>query len=83
VIELQGIYEVAIVRPDLRIELRQVKLGEQIGDRCIVDEGVEPDETVVTEGVQKVREGFLVAPMPSEGPLPQDQSRQPDSPSLR
>jgi len=83
VIELQGIYEVAIVRPDLRIELRQVKLGEQIGDRCIVDEGVEPDETVVTEGVQKVREGFLVAPMPSEGPPPQDQSRQPDSPSLR
>ena len=83
VIELQGMYQVAIVRPDRRIELRQVKLGEQIGDRWIVDEGVEPDEIVVAEGVQKVREGSLVAPMPSEGSPSTDRSAPSDSPKPR
>ncbi len=68
VIELQGMYQVAVVRPDRRIELRQVKLGEQRGDRWIVDEGLEPDETVVVQGVQKVREGSPVSPMPYEVP---------------
>ena len=83
VIELQGMYQVAIVRSDRRIEIRHVKMGEQIGDRWIVDEGVMPDETVVAEGVQKVREGSLVTPMSFEGQPSQDQSKQSDSPSLR
>ena len=82
-IELQGIYQVEIVRPDRRIELRQVKVGEQIGDRWIIDEGVEPGETVVAEGVQKVREGALVVPMPFEGSPSQDRSASLDSPKLR
>jgi membrane fusion protein (multidrug efflux system) len=83
VTEMQGIYQVAIVRPDRRVELRQVRLGEQVGDRWIVDEGLEPDETVVAEGIQKVREGSLVAPMPSGGSLPPDRSAPPDSPKPR
>ncbi len=72
VIELQGMYQVAIVRPDRRIELRRVRVGEQIGDRWIIDEGVESGETVVAEGVQKVREGALVSPAPFDRLSPAD-----------
>ncbi len=79
VIELQGMYQVAVVRPDRRIELRQVKLGEQRGDRWIVDEGLKPDETVVAQGVQKVRDGSLVSPMPYEEPTAPNQPPGADS----
>jgi len=72
VMEQQGVYQVAIIRPDRRIEIRQVQPGDRSGDRWIIDAGVAAGETVVAEGVQKVHEGTLVSPMPYAMPASPD-----------
>ncbi len=65
VTELQGIYNVAVVKPDNTVELRMVKAGERIGTLWVIDEGLKAGERVVVEGVQKVRSGIKVTPRPA------------------
>lgn len=64
VIETQGSYQVAVVTPDNKASLRPVKVGERIGDMWIIQSGVQPEERVIVEGFQKVKEGAPVAPKP-------------------
>jgi multidrug efflux pump subunit AcrA (membrane-fusion protein) len=64
VTELQGRYQVAVVDRDNTIAIRTVKVGERIGTLWIIDEGLQPGERVVAEGVQKVRPGMVVHPRP-------------------
>ena len=66
VIELQGIYQVAIVDPGNKVRIQPVKLGETIDNQWIVLYGVKPGEHVVVEGLQKVRPGIQVNPKPFE-----------------
>ena len=63
-IELQGSYHVAVVGPDNRVDLRQVRPGERIGALWIIDSGLNPGERVVAEGVGKVKQGIVVTPKP-------------------
>jgi RND family efflux transporter MFP subunit len=60
--EFQGIYQVAVVGGDNKIEVRKIKPGERIGNQWIIDEGLKNGEHVVAEGVQKVRSGMTVSP---------------------
>jgi RND family efflux transporter MFP subunit len=60
VTELQGMYQVAVVGKDDKVNVRTVKVGEQTGSMWIIEEGVKPGERVVVEGVQKVRDGMPV-----------------------
>ena len=60
--ELQGSYQVAVVGPDNKIDIRTVKVGERIGAMLIVEEGLKPGDIVVVEGMQKVRPGAAVNP---------------------
>jgi RND family efflux transporter MFP subunit len=62
VIELQGSYQVAVVDGDNRVNIRPVTVGERVGFQWIVSTGLKPREHVVTEGVQKVRQGMQVNP---------------------
>jgi RND family efflux transporter MFP subunit len=62
--ELQGIYRVAVVAADNTVAIRSVKVGERFGELWIISEGLQPGERVVVEGVQKVREGVTVNPVP-------------------
>jgi RND family efflux transporter MFP subunit len=62
--ELQGGYQVAVVDNDNKVNIRTVKVGQQIGPEWIVLEGLKPGENVVAEGVQKVRSGMQVKPVP-------------------
>lgn len=64
VTELQGSYQVAVVGVDNRVDIRPVKAGERNGSLWVIDEGLNPGERVVVEGVQKVRQGQPVAPKP-------------------
>ena len=64
VTQLQGGYQVAVVGNDNKIEIRMIKLGDHSGSMWIVDEGLKPGETVVVEGVQRLRPGALVNPKP-------------------
>jgi len=60
VTELQGMYQVAVVGSDNKVSIRTVQVGERTGAMWIIDQGVQPGERVVVEGVQKVRDGMPV-----------------------
>lgn len=64
VTELQGTYQVAVVGSDNTARIRKVKLGERIGGLWVVEDGVAAGESVIVEGVQKVRDGVPVHPTP-------------------
>jgi membrane fusion protein (multidrug efflux system) len=70
--DVQGIHQVAVVRPDDTVELRTVKTDERLGSLWIVTDGLKAGERVVTEGGDRVRAGQKVrvdASTPS-APLP-------------
>jgi membrane fusion protein (multidrug efflux system) len=62
--EIQGTYQVAVVGSDDKIALRTVKMGRQLDGLWVVNEGVKPGERVVTQGLQKVRDGIVVSAKP-------------------
>ena len=59
--ELQGNFQVALVDQNNKVSIRPVKMGERIGAMWEVTEGIKPGDKVVVQGVQKAREGSLVA----------------------
>ena len=63
VMELQGQYSVYVVNPENQIESRQIKTGPRIGDLWLVVEGLEPNEIIVLEGIQKVAKGMKINPV--------------------
>lgn len=67
---------VMVVDPDDRIERRLISTGRQVEGELVVKGGLEPDERVVVEGIQKVRPGMKVTPketvMPGAGDLTGD-----------
>lgn len=62
VTELQGNYQVAVVSGDNTVNIRAVKVGDRIGSLWLIEEGLNPGDRVVAEGVQKVRNGMTVTP---------------------
>jgi RND family efflux transporter MFP subunit len=62
--ELQGIYQIATVDAENKVNIRTVTMGDRIGTQWIVTKGLKPGERVVTEGIQKVRQGMEVNPKP-------------------
>lgn len=64
VTEMQQGYQVAVVGPDNRIEIRQVKPAERVGELWVIDSGIKAGERIVAEGVQKVKQGMAVNPQP-------------------
>jgi membrane fusion protein (multidrug efflux system) len=62
--ELQGIYQIAVVDGENKVDIRTVTVGDRIGTQWIVTKGLKPGERVVTEGIQKVRQGMGVNPKP-------------------
>jgi RND family efflux transporter MFP subunit len=65
--ELQGSYQVAVVGGDNKIEMRTVKVGERSGSEWVIDDGLKDGETVVVEGIQRIKPGALVNPKPYAG----------------
>jgi len=72
VTEMQGVYNVAVVKPDDTIDLRMVQAAERVGTLWVIDAGLKAGDRIVVEGVQKVRAGMKVTPVPStiEDPAP-------------
>ena len=62
--ELQGSYQIAVVDPDNKVDIRFVKVGDRIGNQWLISDGLKPGERVVAEGIQKVRQGMQVNPKP-------------------
>jgi membrane fusion protein (multidrug efflux system) len=64
VTEMQGKFLVAALGADNTVEMRAVTPAERIGSLWIIDKGLKPGETIVVEGVQKVRTGVRVNATP-------------------
>jgi membrane fusion protein (multidrug efflux system) len=70
VMELQGSYQVAVVGADQKVEIRPVKVGQQVDGLWVIKEGLRPGDRVVVEGLQKVRPGMVVTAKPYAAPGP-------------
>jgi len=66
VTELQGLFSVFVVNNENKIEYRKVELGDRIGSFWLVKSGLKPGEKVVYSGIQKVKTGMTVMPVPAE-----------------
>ena len=73
--ELQGQFSVLVVNRENKIETRQVKVGPTIKEFWLIDEGLEPGEMVVYEGLQIVKEGMTVNPQIEDIKIPDLESR--------
>lgn len=58
--ELQGSYQVTLVDGDNKVHIQPVRVGERSGPMWIIQEGLQPGQRVVVEGLQRVKEGMLV-----------------------
>jgi RND family efflux transporter MFP subunit len=63
VAELQGRNFAWVIGSDNKASQRAVRVGDTVGSSVLVVEGLKAGERLVTEGLQKVREGALVRPM--------------------
>lgn len=54
---------VLVVDKDNKVELRPVKTGQRTGTEMVVSEGLTEGETIIVEGIQKVRPGASVQPV--------------------
>jgi membrane fusion protein (multidrug efflux system) len=64
VTDLQGRSLIAIVGADNKIRILPVEPGVQLGPLWVVTGDLKPGDKVVAEGIQKVREGVVVNPVP-------------------
>jgi membrane fusion protein, multidrug efflux system len=64
VADLQGRSLVAVVGADNKVSIRPVAIGEQFGQQYVISGKVNAGDRIVAEGIQKVREGALVNPVP-------------------
>lgn len=53
----RGQLELAFVVRDQKAQLRLVKTGKRLGDEIEILSGIDPDETVVTDGAETLRDG--------------------------
>jgi membrane fusion protein, multidrug efflux system len=66
--ELQGQQSVLTLAPDNTVVARAVVTGDRVDQRWIVDQGLEPGDPVIVDGLQKVRPGVRVTPRPYTAP---------------
>jgi RND family efflux transporter MFP subunit len=64
VAEVQGAYQVAVVDDQDTVSFERVKVGEQVGTRWVISEGLKAGQRVIAEGAQNVRRGAKVDPKP-------------------
>jgi len=64
VTDLQGSYQVDVVGGDDKISIRPVTVGNRVGTKWIIQEGLKPGERVVAQGQQTLRPGTTVEPKP-------------------
>jgi membrane fusion protein (multidrug efflux system) len=60
--EMQGVYQVAVIGPDNKAEVRAVHAGVRVGTMWMIDEGLSAGERVVVEGFSRVKNGQPVSP---------------------
>jgi len=62
--EVQGSYQIGVVGPDGKAEIRAVQTGPRSGKDWVITSGLKAGEKVVVEGFQKIKNGIPVAAKP-------------------
>lgn len=62
--EIQGLFQVFVVGDGNVIDVRDVEVGPTVDNRIVIESGLNGGETIVIEGLQKVRSGVAVDPRP-------------------
>lgn len=70
VTELQGTYQVVVVGPGNKAEIRPVTVGRRVGPWWIIEQGLKAGERIVVEGTQKARANLGLNPQPWPAPAP-------------
>jgi len=52
-----------VVTPDNKVESRDVKTTDAIGDKWVISEGLKAGDRIIVEGLQKVKPGMVVNPV--------------------
>ena len=55
-----------MVDPNNTIRFTPVKVGDRIGSKWVIEDGLKPGERVVTDGLFKIRPGAPVNPKESQ-----------------
>jgi membrane fusion protein (multidrug efflux system) len=63
----KGMPVALVVTPDRKVERRQLTTDRAVGDAWLVTSGLKAGEQVIVEGLQKVRPGAQVNPVPASG----------------
>ena len=61
--ELQGLFRVYVVDAAGQVSVKEITLGPKTGNDVVVESGLNAGETVIVEGIQKVRPGMIVDPV--------------------
>jgi len=64
--ELQGQYSVFLMNDENKLEVRQITIGEKIGEFYIVKEGLKNGDKIILEGIQKARPDMEIIPEVTE-----------------
>jgi RND family efflux transporter MFP subunit len=62
ILELQGVYQIGVVGADNKVTIKSVQLGPQLADVWVVESGLQAGDSVIVDGLQRVKNGMTVAP---------------------
>jgi membrane fusion protein (multidrug efflux system) len=79
--ELQGQYQVFVVGAGDKVEVRNVKMGQKVGELWVADEGLKPGDRVIVDGLQRLKADMVVAPKPVPPPSEAAQPPAPPAPA--
>jgi membrane fusion protein (multidrug efflux system) len=66
--ELQNLYSLAVVGADNKVAFKNVKVGPRVDGLWVIEEGLQPGDRVVVDGLQRIRDGIAVSPKVAEPP---------------
>jgi multidrug efflux system membrane fusion protein len=64
-----------VVKPDMTVEFRALKVARALGDETVVASGIAAGETVVTDGQLMLRDGFPVEIVDGRAPPPAEKAK--------
>jgi membrane fusion protein, multidrug efflux system len=64
--QLQSLQTVYVVGAGNKVAVRPVKTGARVGERWVIEDGLQPGDRVIVEGLLRVRPGMVVEPRMAE-----------------
>jgi len=60
--EIQGQFLAFVVKPDNTVEQKTVAIGPSVGELQVIESGLAEGDTIVTDGIQRLKSGMPVTP---------------------